>query len=397
MPLPQKDTLHEKYMKRALALARRAQGRTSPNPLVGAVIVRDGQIVGEGYHRRAGEAHAEVIALQQAGERARGATLYVTLEPCAHQGRTPPCTKALIRAGVAQVYYALTDPDPRVCGRGAQALAEAGIAVQRGLCQEEALEINLPFFKRVTTGLPWVTAKFAMSLDGKIATRTGEARWISSAASRRRVHQLRNVSDAILVGAGTVLADDPQLTTRLERATQGEPIHHPLRIVADSRGRVPLSARLFQADLPGRTVLATTCAAPAQHLQALQARGVEVWRLPADARGRVSMPALLQAIADRDLLTLLVEGGAELLASLFSQRLIDQVWVFLAPLIIGGRGAPGPVGGEGVEHLSKALRLETFQVERSGRDLWIRARVATSFRRDACSPESSKKLASLRA
>ncbi len=381
-------------MQRALALARRAEGRTSPNPPVGAVLVKDGQIVGEGYHRRAGEPHAEAAALAQAGERARGATLYVTLEPCAHHGRTPPCTQALIRAGVAQVCFALKDPNPLVCGRGARELAAAGIVVQHGLCREEALEITLPFFKHITTGLPWLTAKFAMSLDGKIATHTGESRWISSTASRHKVHALRNVSDAILVGAGTVLADNPTLTTRLASGAEASKVHHPVRILADSRGRVPSTARIFQADLPGRTILATTSAAPGQHLEQLKAQGVEVWRLPADAKDRVSLADLLKAVGERGMLTLLVEGGAELLGSLFSLNLVDQVWVFIAPLMIGGRRAPGPLGGLGVDHLSQATRLAPLRVEKLGPDLWIRAPVVTSFWRHVCSPESLRKSAS---
>lgn len=358
-------------MRRALALARRAEGRTSPNPMVGAVVVKDGRVVGEGYHRRAGAPHAEAEALQQAGEAARGATVYVTLEPCAHHGRTPPCTEALIRAGVAEVYYAVQDPNPKVCGKGRAALLEAGIAVHVGLCEEEAEALNRPYFKHVTTGLPYVTAKFAMSLDGKIATRTGESKWITGESARRRVHELRNVSDALLVGAGTVLADDPLLTTRLE----GTDIHHPVRIVADSRGRVPLSARVFSPDLPGRTVLATTDRAPEAHVQALRARGVEVWRLPAAGDGRVSLPDLLREVGKRDMVTLMVEGGSELLGALFAQGLVDRVWVFIAPIVIGGAGAPTPVGGTGVASLAEAIRFMPPVVEIVGQDLWLRAEV----------------------
>lgn len=381
------------YMRRALALARLAEGRTSPNPLVGAVIVKKGQVVGEGYHRRAGEPHAEIEALCAAGESARGATIYVTLEPCAHHGRTPPCTDALVAAGIAEAYYAVGDPNPRVSGRGHAQLEGAGLLVHRGLCEDEARELNRPFFKHVTTGMPFVTAKFAMSLDGKLATRTSDSRWITNEPSRRRVHELRYVTDAILVGAGTVLADDPQLTTRPSpfspagRRAGGEgpaDVHHPLRIIADSRGRVPLSARVFDPALLGQAVLATTAATSPIHCAELAARGVDVWTLPADARGRVSLPALLDDIGRRGLLTLLVEGGSELLGALFDEKLVDRVWAFIAPLVIGGRDAPGPVGGTGVARLAQALRLCRLQVEMldgdasagSGPNLWIRADAA---------------------
>lgn len=358
-------------MRRALELARRAEGRTSPNPLVGAVLVKENQIVGEGYHRRAGAPHAEIEALRSAGEAARGATLYVNLEPCAHHGRTPPCTQALIAAGVAEVVYAVGDPNPLVDGLGQSSLEAAGVVVRRGVCEAEAQQINRPFFKYVTTGWPFVTAKFAISLDGKIATRSGDSRWITNAISRQRVHELRDRTDVILVGAGTVIADDPRLTTRLPR----HDVHHPLRIVVDSRGRVPLTAQLFDPALPGQTVLATTAACDPDHCAALEARGVEVWKLPSDSQGRVSLPALLDEIGRRDKLTLLVEGGSELLGAFFAEKLVDRVWAFIAPIIIGGKEAPGPVGGMGAENLSQALRLDRFEAEVLDGDLWIRADV----------------------
>ncbi|MFH1906926.1 MAG: bifunctional diaminohydroxyphosphoribosylaminopyrimidine deaminase/5-amino-6-(5-phosphoribosylamino)uracil reductase RibD [Chloroflexota bacterium] len=366
---------HITYMRRALALARQAEGRTSPNPIVGAIIVKDKCVVGEGYHHRAGEPHAEIEALRAAGDSARGGTLYVTLEPCAHHGRTPPCTDAIIAAGQAEVYYAIGDPNPRVNGKGQALLEAAGIIVHRGLCEGEARELNRPFFKHVTTGRPFVTAKFAMSLDGKIATRTGDSHWITNSLSRQRGHQLRNITDAILVGAGTVIADDPQLTTRLD----SDDIRHPLRIVADSRGRVPLSAQLFDPALPGQTVVATTDATPPVHCAELSARGVEVWRLPPDSQGRVSLTALLDEIGRRGMLTLLVEGGSELLGAFFAERLVDRVWAFIAPVIIGGRDVPGPVGGTGVEQLSQAIRLGRIETEMLDGDVWIRADVESKM------------------
>jgi diaminohydroxyphosphoribosylaminopyrimidine deaminase/5-amino-6-(5-phosphoribosylamino)uracil reductase len=388
---------HVTHMRRAFELARRAEGRTSPNPMVGAVIVKDGRVVGEGYHRRAGAPHAEIEALRAAGDSARGAAMYVTLEPCAHYGRTPPCADALIAAGLAEVYYAIDDPNPHVNGKAHAQLNAAGVVVRRGPCEDEARELNRPFFKHVMTGLPFVTAKFAMSLDGKIATRTGDSRWISNEAARRRAHELRNVTDAVLVGAGTVLADDPRLTTRLsprplQRGEGGgegpSDVHHPLRIVADSRGRAPLLSGIFDPALPGRTVLATTAVAPSKHCAELTARGVEVWTLPADRQGRVSLPALLGEIGRRGMLTLLVEGGSELLGAFFAEKLVDRVWAVIAPLIIGGRNAPGPVGGSGIEALALATRMCRLQVEminsdspaeasgaQANQDLWIQANV----------------------
>ena len=360
-------------MLRALELAGRAQGRTSPNPLVGAVLVKDGRIVGEGFHRRAGAPHAEVEALRAAGEAARGATAFVTLEPCAHHGRTPPCVDALIEAGVAQVYSAGEDPNPHVNGGGHARLRAAGIHVHTGLCSEHAREINRPFFKYIACGQPWVTAKFAMSLDGKLATRRGDSQWITGEEARGRGHQLRNMADAVLVGSGTVLADDPRLTTRLPEY-EGD-VRHPLRIVVDSSGRVPRTSRIFAADLPGDAALATTAAAAEKHCGGLQSQGVQVWRLPADGSGRVDLGGLLDEIGRRDMLTLLVEGGGELTGSLVDDGLLDEVYAFVAPLLIGGRAAPGPVGDPGAGALAQALRLGNMVTEQIGADVLIRANV----------------------
>lgn len=362
-----------KHMLRALELARRAQGHTSPNPLVGAVLVKEGRVIGEGFHRHVGAPHAEVEALREAGEAADGSTAYVTLEPCTHYGRTPPCVEALIGAGVAKVYSAVEDPNPHVNGGGHELLRAAGICVHTGLCAGQAQEINKPFFKYVGCGQPWVTAKFAMSLDGKLATRRGESQWITGKAARQRGHQLRSIADAVLVGAGTVLADDPRLTTRLpdsEAATR-----NGLRVVVDSGGRVPITARMFARDLSGDSVLATTSAADTSHCQALRAQGVQVWQLPANCNGRVDLGALLDEIGNREKLTLLVEGGGELMGALLAEGLIDEVCAFVAPLMIGGRDAPGPVGDPGVTELSEALRLTSLGIEKIGSDVLIRGDV----------------------
>lgn len=372
---PSPDQIH---MRRAFELARRAEGRTSPNPMVGAVLVKDGLVVGEGWHQRAGEAHAEIHALARAGESAREATLYVSLEPCAVHNRTPPCTDALLAAGVAEVFYGTLDPNPKTRGKGHAQLEAAGVRVHAGLCEAEARELIRPFAKHVATGRPLVTAKFAMSLDGKIATREGDSRWISNEASRERVHRLRNVTDALLVGVDTILQDNPQLTTRLPEGGG----HHPLRVIADSRLRSPLDSRVFAPDLPGHTVVATTPAADRDDCARLRDLGVEIWELPANPRGRVDLGALLDEMGRHDILTLLVEGGGELHGALFAERRVDRVWAFIAPLILGGRAARGPVLGDGFASLAEALQLENMVVETlsaetagAAPNLWIRAEV----------------------
>ena len=375
MNMEQESALHRVFMDRALALARAHLGETSPNPTVGAVLVKDGRIIAEGYHRAAGEPHAEIEALRQAGDAARGATLYVTLEPCDHHGRTPPCSLAIIEAGVRQVYYATPDPNP-VAGGGAQRMAAAGVEVHRGVGEEEAREINRFFFHHVRTGRPYVIAKFAASLDGKIATRTGDSQWITGSQARVRGHELRRQVDAILVGAGTVLADDPRLTARLP---DGSPAcHQPLRIVLDSRGRVPPDARILQPDLPGRTLIASTAAMSEARRQALVELGVEVVTLPADSSGRVSLSDLLAHLGQRQVQSLMVEGGGEVLGTFFAAGAVQEVWAFLAPMIIGGAAAPGPVGGVGPALLSEATRLRDVSIESLEGDWLFRAKVAAA-------------------
>jgi diaminohydroxyphosphoribosylaminopyrimidine deaminase/5-amino-6-(5-phosphoribosylamino)uracil reductase len=367
---------HEEYMERALGLAVQAQGRTSPNPMVGAVLVKDGRIVGEGFTRPAGGPHAEIVALTEAGASAQGATAYVTLEPCAHHGRTAPCADALIAAGVKEVYSSIEDPNPDVHGKGHARLRSSGIQVHIGISQSKAAEINRPFFKYVASGQPWVIAKFAVSLDGKLATNTGESQWITGEQSRQRVHHIRNVTDAILVGAGTVLADDPSLTTRLQNNT--ESIRNPLRIVVDSSGRVSPKARIYHPDTPGDSVLATTSQTKSSHCEKLQSQGVKIWNLPEDANGRVNLKSLLNRIGQEEMLTLLVEGGSELLGAFVTDGLLDQVCAFFAPIIIGGKGAPGPVGEPGISRLGDALHLSNIVTENIGDDILVKGDVVRS-------------------
>jgi len=363
------------WMRRALDLAASVRGRVAPNPAVGAVLVRDGCLVGEGATEPPPGAHAEIVALRQAGALARGATLYVTLEPCAHYGRTPPCVDALIAAGIARAVVALRDPYPAVNGRGLRLLAEAGVRVELGLAAGAAAAINAGFLKRVHCGLPEVTAKFAVSLDGKIATHTGHARWITGAEARREGHRLRDTHDAIMVGIGTLLADDPLLTTRLppEDCGAGGP-HHPLRVVVDSQARTPPGAAMLQPHMPGRTLIATTSSAPPERIAALRAVGADVVTLP-DHGGRVDLHALLRCLAARGVNSVLVEGGGTLLGALFDAGLIDRAVAFIAPVMVGGRDAPGPLGGEGVATMDAACRLREVEVCQVGSDLMVQGRV----------------------
>jgi len=362
----------QSFMAVAVAEGRRGLARTSPNPAVGAVLVRDGRIVGRGRTQPPGGPHAEIVALREAGESARGATLYVTLEPCAHHGRTPPCVDALIAAGVAEVRVALVDPFTLVAGQGIALLREAGLWVTVGLGAAEARELHEGFFTRLATGRHHVTAKWAMTLDGRIATRTGHARWVTGPAARREVHRLRDRIDGIVVGVGTVLADDPLLTTRLpdEDVGVGGP-HHPLRIVLDSAGRTPPDARLLRPDTPGRTVIACTAAAPGARRAAWRECGADVLVVAGDGP-RVDLRHLFADLGRRGLNTLLVEGGGEILASCFAAGLVDRALVFVAPKLIGGRAAPGPLGGTGAATMEGAHRLRDVVVQHFDDDLLIR-------------------------
>jgi diaminohydroxyphosphoribosylaminopyrimidine deaminase/5-amino-6-(5-phosphoribosylamino)uracil reductase len=412
-------------MKLALKLAARGVGWASPNPMVGAVVVRDGEIVGRGWHRRYGAAHAEVEALNQAGERAHGATLYVTLEPCNHEGLTPPCSRAVLAAGISRVVVAMADPNPRVAGGGSEFLRQRGVTVEMGLLAEPARRLNEAWLKWVTTGLPYVIAKAACSLDGRIATAAGESQWLTGEAARAFGHRLRHACDAILVGVGTVLADNPRLTARpggserlvgeenqgaqppapcpdappsapddvsgtgfrpVQEGAEERPVFHsvaqtshlrlasrfkdPIRVVLDSRLRIPLTARLLHLDSPAPTLIAATENAPPKKVQALEKLGAEVLILSEDA-GRVALRPLLQELGKRRITSLLVEGGADTLGSFFDARLVDKFFFFYAPKILGGPPAFPAVAGKGVNRLAEAHQVRDLTVRRLGADLLI--------------------------
>lgn len=354
-------------MRRALQLASRGVGRTSPNPAVGAVVVRDGVEVGWGYHRAAGQPHAEAEALARAGQQARGATLYVNLEPCDHHGRTPPCTEAVLAAGVQRVVVAMEDPDPQVRGRGLRRLQDAGVQVVVGVLEEEARRLNAPYIKHRTTGLPWVTCKWAVSLDGRIATRTGNSRWISGPQARAFAHRLRDGHDAVLVGCGTALRDDPALTCRIAGGRD------PLRVVVDGELHLGPEARMLREGTSS-VVVATTPAADPARADRLRRAGAEVW-VCEPAGGRVSLRDVLRRLADRGVLSVLVEGGSMVHASLLEEGLVDRVVAFVAPVVVGGAQAPGAVSGRGVAELAQALRLEDVSVHRLGPDVCVEGSV----------------------
>ncbi|MDA8428747.1 MAG: bifunctional diaminohydroxyphosphoribosylaminopyrimidine deaminase/5-amino-6-(5-phosphoribosylamino)uracil reductase RibD [Geobacteraceae bacterium] len=354
-----------KYMKRALTLARKGIGRTSPNPAVGCVIVKQGTVIGEGWHKKAGGPHAEIHALQMAGDRATGAEVYVTLEPCCHTGKTPPCSEALIKAGVKRVVAGMRDPNPCVSGGGLAALEQAGIETACGVLEEECRAINLPFIKHVTTGMPFVTYKCAMTLDGNIATITGESRWISCEESRKYVHRMRSRMDAVMVGVDTVLADNPQLTVRHVRG------RNPLRVIVDTRLRTPESVTLLSGQLSSGTIIATCESNPRVHLRYLK-QGATIVVCEAD-EGRVSIKDLMQKLGAMGVQSILLEGGSRLAGNMLEHDLIDELVFFVAPKLIGGNGFT-PFTLSGRTGMEQAVRLVFTDVRRSGVDLVIHAR-----------------------
>ncbi|MEN6564751.1 MAG: bifunctional diaminohydroxyphosphoribosylaminopyrimidine deaminase/5-amino-6-(5-phosphoribosylamino)uracil reductase RibD [Veillonellales bacterium] len=357
--------MDEFYMRQALHIAQNALGRTSPNPMVGAVVVKNGEIVGYGWHKRAGTPHAEIHALKQAGELAAGATLYVTLEPCCHHGRTGPCTEAVIHAGIKKVVIAMTDPNPLVAGCGLAKLREAGIEVIEGVLANEAAQMNEVFIKWIATKMPFGVLKTAMTLDGKIATSTGDSQWITGPAARQRGHQFRSQYDGIVVGIGTVLADNPSLTARIPNG------RNPIRIIVDTMARTPLTAKVV-ADQLAPTIIAVSPLAPAERVSALKNKGIEILTIPPDNSG-LDLQSLFLKLGEKEITSILIEGGARINASALEANIVDKIHCFIAPKIIGGKTAPGPVGGQGIANLSAAVLLENSTMEYVGEDILISA------------------------
>lgn len=353
------------YMEHCLSLARRSLGLSSPNPAVGAVVVKDGEVVGEGSTRPPGQSHAEVVALQQAGAAACGAEIYVTLEPCCFAGRTPPCTTAIINKGITRVHVATLDPNPRVSGKGVRELQNAGIEVVLGECRRTADRIVEGYAKYISTGRPFVTAKFAASLDGKIATRSGDSKWITGPEARTRAHLVRRSVDGIIVGAGTVNADNPRLTARDRKGDLLD--RQPTRIVV--AGARPVSPESHVFENSGRVIFAAPDI-PEVLRFALAQKGVEVLNVPSSDRG-IDLPALLEMLGEREITTVLVEGGGTLLGSFFDNRLVDKVVAFIAPVIIGGEGSIGAVGGMGPSAVAEAFKLTDVQVETLSPDIIV--------------------------
>jgi diaminohydroxyphosphoribosylaminopyrimidine deaminase/5-amino-6-(5-phosphoribosylamino)uracil reductase len=353
------------HMQRALELARNASECTAPNPTVGAVVVANGETIAEGVTLPPPGPHAEAVALEKAGERARGATMFVTLEPCAHQGRTPPCTGAIIDAGVAEVHYAVADPDPNVDGAGHEALEAAGIRTVAGEEEAEARRFYEAYIKHRTTGLPFVVAKFASSLDGRISSASGDSRWISGEEARRWAHELRTRIDGILVGSSTIVVDDAQLTARPDDV---ETARQPLRIIVDTRGRTPPMARVFT--VPGKTIVATSERAPGTWLGAIRATGAEVLLLP-EFQERVDIQLLLEELGHRGIVTLLVEGGGMILGNFFDRGLVDKVHAIIAPIIVGAQDAHTAIAGKGAYRMADALHMRDITIERLGEDILI--------------------------
>lgn len=372
------EELDRKYMARALQLALRGAGHTRPNPMVGAVLVKDGRIIGEGWHKQYGGPHAEVNAFASATEDPEGATLYVSLEPCSHYGKTPPCADLIIRKKVARVVAALEDPNPLVSGRGFRKLRANGIRVTVGVLAEEARHINDVFLTYVTRKRPFVLYKAAMSLDGKIACHTGESEWISSEKSREEVQRLRGILSGIMVGAGTVIADDPRLTCRMEE------YENPARIIVDGKLRVPVEARIFHE--PGRNIILTTSMADMEKKKALENLGVEMIEADSEEPGKVDLKSAMLALGIKGIDGILLEGGPTLAASALEAGIIDAVRFYIAQKIIGGKEAPSPFAGVGAAHMNEVVPLTDAVYGTIGDDLWIQAYI----QRDKKEPDAQE-------
>lgn len=360
---------HEEFMRIALELAERGRGMVEPNPLVGAVIVNDNKIVGRGYHKAFGGPHAEVNAINDAGDNSKGATLYVTLEPCTHQGKTPPCVKAIKQAGIKNVVFAVHDPNPAVEENRANELSEAGIGVISGILKEKATEINAPFFKLIKEKMPYVIAKWAMSLDGKIATSTGNSRWISSEESRLRVHKIRGEVDAVMVGIGTIMADDPLLTCR-----SGNAKRIPKRIIIDNRASLPLDSQLIKTINDAEVFVAITNLAAEDRIKMLENAGCKIIKVET-AEGLVDLNQVFENLGRMQLTNVLVEGGGKIFGSLFDNCLVDKVMIFIAPKIIGDTDAKSPVLGSGITDIFRSVQLENVKTSQCGGDIVVEATV----------------------
>ncbi|HDD35572.1 MAG TPA: bifunctional diaminohydroxyphosphoribosylaminopyrimidine deaminase/5-amino-6-(5-phosphoribosylamino)uracil reductase RibD [Candidatus Desulfofervidus auxilii] len=353
------------YMQYAIALAKKARGRTSPNPLVGAVIVKDGRIVGKGYHKKAGLPHAEIEAIKAAGEQAKGADLYVTLEPCNHYGRTPPCTEAILRAGIKRVFVGMRDPNPHVKGKGIEYLKSKGIEVEIGILEKKCQRLNEMFIKYVTTGMPFVSLKLAATLDGKIALNNSETKWITNKKSRLFTHHLRDIHDAILVGINTVLKDDPALTTRLPKKKGRDPV----RIILDTHLRIPLNAKVLHLNSDAKTVIVTAFDVLTEKVKVLETMGVEVWQIGLE-NGQLSLRELLALLGKKGIMSVLVEGGAKVATSFLKQKLVDKIYFFYAPKIVG-REHLSMVGELGISSLKKAIQFKDVSLRRFENDILI--------------------------
>jgi diaminohydroxyphosphoribosylaminopyrimidine deaminase / 5-amino-6-(5-phosphoribosylamino)uracil reductase len=364
------------FMAQAIRLARRAQGRTAPNPPVGAVVAREGRVVGQGYHHAAGTPHAEPLALDAAGKKVRGADLYVTLEPCNHQGRTPPCTEKILKSGIKRVFIGALDPNPRVAGNGAGFLAQQGLEVESGILEDRCQDLIAPFASLITRGRPFVSLKLAASLDGRIATRSGQSQWLTGPEAKAWAHRLRDRCEAIMVGRATVAQDNPSLTTRLNRG-KGQ---NPLRVILDSRLKIDPGSKVVTGPgeggpAGGGCLILTRDKASLAREKALRAAGAEVVRLD-PGQGGVDLSQVLLELGKRGVMRLLLEGGPELAGRFIRARFVDEVFFMYAPMVIGGKSAPGMVAGPMIQEIGQAARLEDMRTRRLGRDILIRARVA---------------------
>jgi diaminohydroxyphosphoribosylaminopyrimidine deaminase/5-amino-6-(5-phosphoribosylamino)uracil reductase len=357
-----KDTIDDSYyMGIAIRLARRGAGKTSPNPMVGAVIVANGNIIGQGYHKKCGDHHAEINAINSAKKNIKGSTFYITLEPCSHYGRTPPCIDALIRENPGRVVVGSLDPNPEVNGKGIKILRSKGIKVDVGICESDCMQLNEHYFKFIKTGMPYITVKYAQTLDGRIATKSGDSQWISSEASRRYVHRLRSINQGIMVGAGTVVADNPQLTVRHVRGK------NPFRIIVDSKLRIPIKSSVLTDANACLTIIATTSAAPAAKIAAVKKRGVEVWVVRKERDGRVGLRDLLKQLGKREIMSVLIEGGSEIITSLLKSGLVDKMIIPIAPMIVG-KGLEA-IGDLNINKINKAIRFTSFKTMKKGDDI----------------------------